>query len=226
MSNKTIAIMQSLESRTLFSAGPAPTGVYDSAVQADRLQICADLLQFKSDIVSYSATLMKDIAAIKSAGIKSDPGVLPLAEQFCTDDQNMLTQLAEDRLTDSSVVLTDESNIAAEKALLLKDKGNPTEVAADKAQLTADCIHLQTDLIAGLDARIAVRQSFFTTLSNDAQAIVTQVDGDTSASLALQADVQKWSADKTDCLTTLTADLQKLAADRTQLVADLTASQW
>jgi hypothetical protein len=223
MSTRKTPLMQRLESRTLFSVSAA-ADVYDTAVQADRLQIKADLLQFRSDIDSFSATLMTDVAAIKAAGIKNDPGVLPLAKQFCTDDKNMLTQLKEDNLADSSIALAEESAIAAEKAQLLKDLGNPTKVAADKAQIKADCIQLQNDLIAGLNTRIAVRESFFTTLSNDAQAIVTQVDGDPTASPTLQADVQTWATDKTDCLTTLSADLQKLLADRTQLVADLTAS--
>jgi hypothetical protein len=225
MLNRNTAMMQQLESRTLFSVSPAPAGVFNSTVQADRLQIQADLLQFKSDCLSYSATLLADVAAIKAAGIKSDPGVEPLARQFCTDDKNMVTQLKEDDLQEKSNVLKDESAIAAEQAQLLKDHGNPTKVAADKAQILADRIQLQSDMIAGLDARIAVRESFFTTITADAQAIVTQVDGDPSASVPLQADVQKWFTDKTDCLTTLLADLQKLDADRAQLVADLTAIQ-
>ena len=80
------------------------------------------------------------------------------------------------------------------------------------------------DMIAGLNSRIATRQTFYTTIDNDEQAIITAAGSDPHASAKLQADVKKWISDKTTNMATLLGDLQKLVADRTQLVADLNAS--
>ena len=114
--------------------------------------------------------------------------------------------------------------IAGDRLQILNDKGNASAEKTDHAKLKADFTKAQNDMIAGLNSRIATRQTFYTTIDNDEQSIITAVQSDPHASAKLQADVKKWISDKTTNMATLLADLQKLSADRTQLVADLNAS--
>ena len=217
-----LRLMEALESRTLFSAAPSPLS---TAVLADRLQIRADLLQFKSDVVSCWATMLHDVNAVKADHPAAATTVLPLIKQFRIDLAHKRSTLLSDRLAERSNVLADESLIVRELRQILLDHGNPTAVAADRQVLLTDRIKLQNDEIAGLDQRIADRQAAYTTIFNDVQAIITAVNSDPNASAQLKADVTKWGNDRTTCMTTLTADLQRVAADRQQLVTDLTALQ-
>jgi hypothetical protein len=211
---------ETLESRTLMSVSPIST-----QVAADRLQVRADLLQFRSDILHNTVTIMTDVQALKADGLKNDPTFLPLFKQFRTDIQHMRNQLLVDRLTEASNVLHDQSLIVTELRQILLDHGNSTTVTADRAQLLTDRIQLQNDEITGLTTRITTRQTDYNTIFADLDAISTAVAGDTTASPALLAEVQKFTTDRTDTLNTMTTDLQKLITDRTQLVTDLTALQ-
>jgi len=211
---------ETLESRTLMSVSPIST-----QVAADRLQIKADLLQFKSDVLHNTAVILGDVTVLKADGLKNDPTFVPLFKQLHTDLQSMWTQLRIDRLNEASNVLHDQSVIVTELRQLLLDQGNPTAVAADRAQLLTDHIQLQNDEIAGLTSRITTRETDYSTIFADLGAISAAVTGDTTASPALLAEVQKFTADRTNCLNTMTTDLQNLINDRTQLVTDLTALQ-
>jgi hypothetical protein len=211
---------ETLESRTLMSASPINT-----QVAIDRLQVRADLLKFRSDACSDTAVIMTDVTALKADGLKNDTTLVPLFKQLHTDLVQMWTQLRLDRLTEAGNVLKDQSVIVTELIQLLKDKGNPTAITADKAVLLTDRIQLQNDEIAGLNSRLATRQNAYNKIFADLDQITTGVADDTSASPALTAVVQKFAVDRTNCLNTMSADLSKLIADRTQLVADLTAMQ-
>jgi hypothetical protein len=217
-------VAEALESRTLFSASAA-TAVLSTAVQADQLQVKADLLQFRSDVAGNTLTLLKDVAAIKADGVKGDPTLKPLIAKFHKDVQTMSQQLRLDRLAQAQNALADESVLVLDRRRILLDKGNPTALAADQAKRMADRIKLQQDLLAGLNARLTTRQNDSTAIFNDGQAIVAAAQSDSSASPALVADLQKFTADKTVAVNTITGDIQRLIADRTQLVSDLTAMQ-
>src|SRR5207302_2604069 len=129
------------------------------------------------------------------------------------------------RLAEAANALADESAIKLDIRQILRDRGNPTALAADRAKLRTDRIQLQNDLIAGLDQRVATRQQFLTTISDDVDAIVTAANNDASASDALKAAAATFATDRTNCITTFTADLQAISAARAQLVSDLTAAQ-
>lgn len=212
--------METLESRQLMSAS-----VLSSQILADHLQIKADLLQFKSDIVAGELTMLNDCKALKADDVGQDTILAPLFKTLRTDVKAMQAQLLIERLGQKANVLADESKIATDQIQFIEDKGNKTARAADRATLLADHIQLQDDDIAGLDARIATRMSYETTLTNDLTAIFTAVQSDSGASAQVIADVTQFTTDRANLLTTLTADLNKLAADRTQLVTDLTAIQ-
>jgi uncharacterized coiled-coil protein SlyX len=211
---------ETLESRTLMSASPIST-----QVAADRLQVRADLLRFKADALSDTAVIMTDVAALKADGLKNDATLVPLFKQLHKDLVQMWTQLRIDRLTEAGNVLKDQSVIVTELVQLLKDRGNPTAVTADKAVLLTDRIHLQNDEITGLNTRLTTRQNAYNKIFADLDQITTGVADDNNASPALVAEAQKFAVDRTNCLNTMSADLTKLIADRTQLVTDLTALQ-
>jgi hypothetical protein len=217
-----IVITEVLETRMFLSATPSAV---NPAVQADQAQIHADLLQFKSDILAASNTLHADIAAIKADDPKAATTLKPLMQKLNADLTSMRSMLQADRLDQSAKALADQQVIVADLKKVLADKGNKTAVAADRKQLRTDRIKLQQDMLAGLNARLTTRQSAYTTIFADCQAIVDAIQKDAGASQQLVTDVQKWTADKTASLTTMTTDISKLIADRTQLVADLTALQ-
>jgi hypothetical protein len=214
-------LLEGLESRVLLSSTP----VFNATVAADRLAVRADLLKFRSDVFACAATLLGDRTAILKNIAKGDTSLVTPFQTLRADLRAMHTALREDRLKEAADALADESTIKLDLRQILLDKGNPTAEAADHDKLHSDRIQLQNDLIAGLDARIATRQSYLTTISDDVDAIVTAANNDPNASDALKAAVATFAADRTNCLTTLNADLQTIDAARAQLVADLTAAQ-
>jgi hypothetical protein len=214
---------ETLESRVLMSAGTS--AVFDSTVKLDRLVIKADLLKFRTDAFAADVTLLSDRKALKGDNVAAATTVTPLIKTLHTDGANMRLQLKEDRLTEASNALADESVIVKDLIQILHDKGNATALAADRAKLKSDRIQLQNDLIAGLNSRIATRQTFHDTLFNDCQAINVAAQTDPNASAKLKTDVQTWTTDVETKLNTMASDLQSIETARTKLVADLTASQ-
>lgn len=217
-------LIESLESRTLLSGNPANIAL-NATVRADHVQIRADLLKFRSDAFGNHSRLLSDVRAIRADHVKDATTVLPLIAKFRADEKTVRSQLNIDRLGQRQVELADESVIVGDLKKIALDKGNATLLTADRAQLLTDRIKLQTDLVAGLDARVATRQTGIATLDADMLAIVTAAQTDPNASPKLVADLQKAVTDKTNGFNTLTADLQTLVADRTKLIADLTAMQ-
>ena len=128
-----------LEARTFLSANPANLSL-NAAVRSDQIQIRADLLKFKSDALSKFATLLKDVAAIRTDDLKSATTVTPLVAKFRADIKAMWTQLKADRLTERQNVLADESVIVGDLKKILLDRGNTTAEKADHAQLRTDRI--------------------------------------------------------------------------------------
>ena len=218
-------LMEEMESRVLLSVAVSKPVLFNAAVKADRLEVRADLAQFRADCFSFDAKLLTDTTNIK----KDDPAqattVGPLLQTMKNDIHTMRTTLKEDRLTEGANALADESVIDQELVQLIKDKGNAQAVAADKAALLTDRIQLQTDLVAGLNSRIATRQAAYSTLIADGDAVVAAAETDPNASVKLTADLTKWTTDRSDGMTTLLTDLQSLVNARTQLVEDLTAMQ-
>ncbi|HET6248163.1 MAG TPA: hypothetical protein VFE47_10740 [Tepidisphaeraceae bacterium] len=209
---------ETLESRLLFSA--TSDAVLSAAVKTDRTQIQVDLLKFRADCFASSSTMLADILKIQHDDKTQLTTLAPSVQKFRSDLVAMREQLLADRLTEAQNVVSDELTILKDKLAALKDRGT-TAATTDRATLLADRIKLQNDLVSGLNARIETRQMDYTTIFNDAQAIVAAAQNQPG----LTADVTKWANDRTTCINTLTADLTALAADRTQFVADLTAQQ-
>ncbi len=215
-------LVEVMESRLLMSAAPS---VFNTAVKADRLVVRAELLKFKSDVLLSQAQLERDLLSIRKNVAAGDTSLIAPFATLKSDNKALGLTLRIDRLNEAANALADESVIKRDIAQILKDKGNTTAVDADRAKLRTDRITLQNDLIAGLDTRIAARQSYETTIANDTQAIVTAANNDPNASAALKAVASNFATDRNTRLTTLTNDLQNVQTARTQLVNDLTALQ-
>ena len=214
---------ETLESRVLMSAGTS--AVFNSTVKLDRVVIKVDLLKFRADAFAANVTLLSDRKALKGDNFAAATTVTPLIQTLHTDGKDMRLQLLQDRLTEASNALADESVIVGDVRQILRDRGNPTALLTDRAKLKSDRIQLQNDLIAGLDSRIATRQTFHDMLFNDCQAINAAAQTDPNASAKLKTDVQTWTANVEAKLNTMASDLQSIETARTKLVADLTASQ-
>ena len=213
--------IQTLESRTLMSASVDST--VNTAVAADRIQVHADLLQFRSDLYSAQATMMKDVSALVADDVKKDTLLSPLFKKLRVNLNAMHKALKADRMSEGANVLADEATILAAQAKYHADAGNATARKADRKAIVSARIQLQTDEIAGLNARLTERQNDYTVIFNTLTAIANAVDSDAGASAQVKADVHTFVTDKTNILNTFTAALQKIITDRTQLVTDLTA---
>jgi hypothetical protein len=213
--------VETLECRTLLSAAH----VFDPTVKLDRLQVRVDLLKFRADALAGTAAILSDRVALKGDNVAAATTVPPAIAKLHTDAKAMRTALQIDRLTEAAAVLSDQSVIALDLRQIILDRKDPAALATDHTKLRADRITLQNDLIAGLDTRIATRQSYHDTLFADGSAIVAAANSDPNATDKLKADVQTWVTDIDKKLDKMSADLTKLAADRTKLVADLTAAQ-
>ncbi len=213
--------VEGLESRQFLSVTP----IFNATVAADRLVVRADLLHFESDIFANDAKLLIDTQNIKKNVAKGDTSLKAPFAQLHADARHMRLTLKEDRLTEAANALGDESVIKLDLVQILKDKGNVTAEAADHTKLLTDRVKLQNDLIAGLDARIATRQTDEATISADTQAIVTAADNDVQATDGLKAAAATFAADRVTCIETLTTDLQTIASAHTTLAAALAAEQ-
>jgi hypothetical protein len=216
------AFIEGLESRTFLSATPL---LFNSTIKVDRAMVQVALLKFRADLFLCGVKLTNDFRNIHKNIAAGDTSLVAPAQQLKADTKAMKAQLLADRLKEAANALADESTIKLDILQIKNDKGNAAALAVDHAKLKNDRIQLQNDLIAGLDSRIATRQTFETTISNDTQAIVTAANNDTAASAALKAAVIKFAADRVACLDKLTGDLQTIATARQKLANDLTAAQ-
>jgi hypothetical protein len=216
------SMIENLESRVLLSSSAA---VFNPTIKADRLAVRADLLKFRSDIFASESKLLLDTQALKKNVAKGDTSLVAPFAQLHTDVKATRLALQQDRLAESAATLADESVIKLDLLQILKDRKDATAEAADHAKLMTDRIKLQTDVIAGLDSRIATRQAQLPVISADVDAIVTAANNDPNASPALKSAASVFATDRTARITTLTSDLQTISTARAKLVADLTAAQ-
>jgi len=209
--------IESLEGRTLLSVSAINT-----QIKIDRLEVKADLLQFRSDVASKTALLLGDLQTMKTDGLKNDATLFPLYKTFRSNVTKMHQALYADNLAEKENVLSDELVIVKELIHIQKDKlSDPGNVSADQQQLLADRVQLQTDEIAGLNARITTRETYFMTLSTDLSNLVIAAESDPNASPALQTAISNFSTDRSNTLTTLTGDLTAIMNARTTLAGDL-----
>ena len=208
--------LEPLESRLLMSVSPV-----DLQVTLDQAQVTADLVKFRADAAGCDVTLLAVCQALKLAGLGNNATMLSLFTTLHTDLTQMQAQLAADRLAQSVAVLQAQANVNTDIERMIVNRDNPTALTADRALLLRDRVAVQQDDIAGLNTRIATRQTDYNTISADLQAISTAAWGDAGVSHRLTLAVQKFDADRTAKLATMMTDLTKVQTDRTTLSNDL-----
>jgi hypothetical protein len=206
-----------LESRRFLSVSAV-----SSAITVERAVIKLDLAEFKADASVGAAKIQVDVAKLKALDLKSDTTLAPLFSTLKVDAKAESTALAADNLAESKAVTADQTAIVAELKLEVKDKKNPTALAADKAAVVTDRIQLQSDEVAGLDSRVTTRTTLDTKVFADLTAISTAANAETGVSEKFTAAVNKFVTDSTALTTKLPTDLSKISTARTQLIADYT----
>jgi hypothetical protein len=214
---------ETMESRKMLSV--SPTAALRETLQQDQAQVQAALEQFQSDAVCYTKTILGDIAKLKADGATSDAALMHTFQKFHADVESMWAELKTARINQYEAVSQDQSAVCAELVQILQDKGNPTAEHADREQLLADRVQLEQDAVAGLNARLTIRENAYGTLFSDLSAIDSEVQSDPNASSQLQADVQQFVTDRGDCLTAMAHDIHDVIVARTQLITDLTAME-
>jgi hypothetical protein len=168
---------------------------------------------------------LSDVAQLKADGAANDPALVHLFQKFHADVKSMWAELKIARLNQSASVSEDQAAIDLELAQVLSDKGNPTAEHADREQLLADRVQLQTDAVAGLNARLSIRETAYGTLFTDLSAITNDLQSDPNITPQLSADVTQFVTDRGDCLTAMAHDIHTVIVARTQLITDLTAME-
>lgn len=202
-----------------------PLGTFNAAVSADLAKFSAAFATFSSDTLIDSSDLVSAAAVIKTDDPAQAATIAPLITRLDADVKSAQTVLKSETVKPSKLVLTDESAVAAAELKLTLDSANPPLVAADLAALKQDRIKLQADLLAQLDAAIAVGPPDKTKLAADAAALINAIGSGASASTALKAAVAALVLDRTNFLNKITADLSLLSKIRAALNTDLTAEQ-
>jgi hypothetical protein len=224
-------LFETLETRKLFSvcvvhAACVPaTPTTNSAVAADQKQIEADQVQLRKDNCSSAMTLLSDVRAMMSDGLRKDTTLMPLFQQLEADASSVAQGLKVDGQAEQPVVSADQSAIKTAEMQICKDKHNPTALAADQAALLAAQIQLQNDLITGLDARLATVQAGENTIADDLGSILGALSGDTTASPKLVTAIGTFRVDTLNAFNLKASDLLALIGARVQLVNDLMATQ-
>lgn len=213
--------LEGLESRMLMSS--SLPHYQDATVTLDKAIVKGELLKFEADILITGAQLKVDYKGIKKTTAAGDTSLTADFTQLKTDFASQSSQLKTDRLAESSAALADESKIKADIVQIRKDKGNASALIADHAQLRADRVQLETDLVAGINSRIATRQSFETTLSNDLAKIQTDATADTKGSTAFETAVTAYVTAGDARLTLMVNDLTAIATARDNLAAAIAA---
>lgn len=213
--------VEGLESRLFLSA----SHVFNATVLADRLEVRGDLIKFKLDLFGEALRFKSDLRAVAKATPAGDTSLDASLATLKSDGKSLSSALKSERQVEAINVLRDEAAVKLDYRQILKDKGNATALAADRAKLLADRVQLQNDAIAGLDARIATRTAAESTISADTGAIVTAAAADPQKTAALTTAVDQFAVDRNAALTRLTNDLATITSARSALVAALTAEQ-
>lgn len=228
-------LIDSLESRTLFSGGGLPTpGPFpepfrgggdlwlpalptnaSTTVQADYAKAVADRTAVQTDAAKIKTDLTALKTALDAAKTTLASQLAPLQAQLATDQAAEKTTLTADSAAiklvyqqDLPAITLDFTNIAAD----LKAK-NTTQLALDKAQLKTDQQKLQTDLAAPLAQYQKDDAAADAVIDADQKAIHDLLYGDAGV-IAAQTQL---TADQA----VYVADLKTFLADRTQLLSDI-----
>jgi len=202
------SVLESLESRMLFSMTPA------QMVAADKVKIANDKAQLTADRTNYGQLVSNDrrqlssdiSSALTTAGNAVKADVAQEQQMIQTDQKNGAMTLASDRAT-----------IAADRKAISADKGNASAEAADLAKLKSDESVLTADSAA-----------LKMTISNDRATFGARIKTDTAnlnsirkgGDTTINADRSTLTTDLKAGASAIATDTKTLAADEVQLLKD------
>lgn len=204
-------IIESLESRIFFAATPTPT------VQADIVQVQADVQQLRTDQLNGAALLKADRLAIVNAVNATRGNIAALVTKLRTDVLAFAQQAQQNNASLFTTLQGDLATIRTHLIQLRVDRGNASLVASDLAALASDRAAVAAH-------RATARSTLFTILANRQTALRADLTAIANARLndpGVKAAQDKLIADTLSVRQTLAADQLKLAQDRVKLVTDI-----
>ncbi len=214
MKYRSLIALETLESRTLYSATPSAT------ILADQAAVTAAKAQKATDQSAADQTLLADrLQLLQDRSTKSNqlaPLLLQLQSDTAAENQAILTDHENDlatRITDRNAITNDLRQMAADDA----DSGEEHD---DRLQWAADRSKLKNDIAADDITLNNTKSSFRTTILSDKLEIL---EARTTDSPAVDIDKTKILDDKAAEKNTLLADQEAILSAELKLVQDRVA---
>jgi hypothetical protein len=211
MNYRSTIALETLESRTLYSATPSPTIIADKeAVQA------AEAQRF-NDKAEWSQTLLADhLQLLQDQSTKSSE-LAPLMLQLQSDTTAEHEAILVDNENALATRIADRTTITNDLTQIFSDLGNSTAEAADHAKLLTDQNKLKSDNGADAITLDDTKSTYKTTLLSDHLAITNARIGDDPA---IDTDKTKILSDQLTEKNTLLADQEAVVSAKLKLAED------
>jgi hypothetical protein len=215
MKNRSMIAMETLESRTLYSAAPNPTITADlEAVQVAEAQRFNDKAEGAQTLLADHLQLLQD-QSTKSGQLA--PLLLQLQSDTTAEHQAILADNANalaTRIADRTIITEDLTQIYS-------DLGNHSAEVADQAKLLTDEDKLKSDNAASNITLDNTKSTYRTTLLSDHLAITNARIGDDPA---IDTDKTKILTDQLALTNTLLADQEAITSAKLKLAEDRLAA--
>jgi hypothetical protein len=214
MKYRSMIALETLESRTLYSATPSSTILADeAAVTAAKAQKATDQSAGTQTLLADQLQLLQD-RSTKSSALA--PLLLQLQSDTAAENQAILTDHENDlttRIADRTAITNDLRHMAA-------DDDNSEDEHDDRLQWAADKSKLKNDIADDDITLNNTKSSFRTTILSDRLAIL---EARTTDSPAVDIDKTKILDDKASEKNTLLADQEAIVSTELKLAEDRAA---
>jgi len=203
MKYRSMIALETLESRTLYSATPSPT------ILADEAAVTAAKAQKAADLSAGAQTLLADNLQLAQDRSTKSSQLAPLQLQLQSDETLENEAIQTDHENDLSTRIADRTAITNDLRAILADLGNSGAEITDHAQLATDQAKLKSDIAADVITLNDTKSTYKTTILSDRLAITN----------ARISDDPAIDADKTKILTDELAEKNTLLADQEAVVS-------
>ena len=215
MKNRSMIAMETLESRTLYSATPNPTITADiEAVQAAEAQRFNDKAEGAQTLLADHLQLLQDQSTKSSE-------LAPLQLQLQSDITAEHRAILADNASALATRIADQTIITEDLTQIYSDLGNHSAEAADQAKLSTDEDKLKSDNAASAITLDNTKSTYKTTLLSDHLAITNARIGDDPA---IDTDKTKILTDQLAIKNTLLADQEAVISAKLKLAEDRLAA--
>jgi len=215
MNNHSMITVETLESRTLYSATPSPTITADlEAVQVAEAQRFNDKAEGAQTLLADHLQLLQDQSTKGSQ-------LAPLLLQLQSDTTAEHVAILADNESALATRIADRTIITNDLTQIFSDLGNPSAEAADHAKLLTDQDKLKSDIAANNITLDNTKSTYKTILLSDHLAITNARIGDDPA---IDADKTKILTDQLAIKNTLLADQEAVVSAQLKLAQDRLAA--